>query len=284
MTWDIELGLKRTDSYRWPASYDTEGQYGGPQQLPSVDSSGQGSWHPLLYGGFHTLPVNTNPVHSHRLAASFPNTPPLQEPERQQYNVAESRLDSTWAPQRERGDYAILQGIQELPFAASETVRPSTNRRGSSGSLSPHSEASSPPPRMSETFSAVVQRNPRPCRGKRKSAQRPQRKFTVTIPFCCSTPKLKLVCGCCNEESILQIKEDPRPRMIPVATSQLGFCRFCQVNGEEEEFYRNHSLRTDDGRVSCPILRDYNCPICNNKGGDQAHTIKYCPKARKQKP
>jgi hypothetical protein len=49
-------------------------------------------------------------------------------------------------------------------------------------------------------------------------------------------------------------------------------------------FYQSHNLRSDEGKVSCPVLREYNCPICNNGGGDNAHTIKYCPLARNSRP
>lgn len=55
-------------------------------------------------------------------------------------------------------------------------------------------------------------------------------------------------------------------------------CVFCVSNGEDEKVYRTHMLKDPDGRVTCPVLRLYSCPICNNNGGDSAHTIKYCPK------
>lgn len=54
-------------------------------------------------------------------------------------------------------------------------------------------------------------------------------------------------------------------------------CVFCKNNGEQEAYYKQHVLKDSKGRVVCPILRAYTCPICNAKG-DDAHTIKYCPK------
>ena len=53
-------------------------------------------------------------------------------------------------------------------------------------------------------------------------------------------------------------------------------CVFCKNNGEAESVYASHILKDDDGRVLCPILRAYTCPICGDSG-DTAHTIKYCP-------
>ncbi|XP_076359134.1 nanos homolog 1-like [Tachypleus tridentatus] len=55
-------------------------------------------------------------------------------------------------------------------------------------------------------------------------------------------------------------------------------CVFCKNNGEEVRFYKSHVLRNTSGKIVCPILRRYNCPICQNGGGDTAHTIRYCPK------
>jgi protein nanos 1 len=60
------------------------------------------------------------------------------------------------------------------------------------------------------------------------------------------------------------------------AKKQALECVFCKNNDEEEEVYKQHILKDLKGRIVCPILRKYTCPICNTKG-DKAHTIKYCP-------
>ncbi|XP_067132855.1 nanos homolog 3-like [Centruroides vittatus] len=59
-------------------------------------------------------------------------------------------------------------------------------------------------------------------------------------------------------------------------------CRFCKNNGELPRFYKSHTLKNERGKVNCPVLRAYTCPICNNEGGDDAHTIRYCPKNKLQ--
>lgn len=53
-------------------------------------------------------------------------------------------------------------------------------------------------------------------------------------------------------------------------------CVFCENNGEPEYVYLTHKTRDEFGRVLCPHLRNYKCPICG-ANGDQAHTLKYCP-------
>nr|XP_046227525.1 nanos homolog 2-like [Scatophagus argus] len=64
-------------------------------------------------------------------------------------------------------------------------------------------------------------------------------------------------------------------------TNSSDFCRFCKQNGESPRVYRSHKLKADDGRVICPILWNYTCPICEATG-DRAHTRRYCPQAQQQ--
>ena len=54
-------------------------------------------------------------------------------------------------------------------------------------------------------------------------------------------------------------------------------CAFCKNNGEQPDIYLSHALKDNEGRVLCPILRKYVCPMCG-VCGDNAHTIRYCPK------
>jgi protein nanos 1 len=64
---------------------------------------------------------------------------------------------------------------------------------------------------------------------------------------------------------------------LPTAASKKPqVCVFCRNNGETESFYTSHYLKDADGKVTCPVLRAYTCPLCG-ANGDAAHTIKYCP-------
>ncbi|KAG7526978.1 hypothetical protein JOB18_047548 [Solea senegalensis] len=62
--------------------------------------------------------------------------------------------------------------------------------------------------------------------------------------------------------------------------SSSKFCCFCKQNGETPRVYLTHRLKSVDGRVTCPILRNYTCPACE-ASGDRAHTLRYCPQARR---
>nr|ABO77964.1 nanos-like protein [Schmidtea mediterranea] len=58
--------------------------------------------------------------------------------------------------------------------------------------------------------------------------------------------------------------------------SHIELCVFCRNNNEPFEMYVSHKVKDLNGKVTCPVLRNYTCPLCNSTG-DFAHTIKYCP-------
>ncbi|XP_034021411.1 nanos homolog 1-like [Thalassophryne amazonica] len=72
------------------------------------------------------------------------------------------------------------------------------------------------------------------------------------------------------------LSTDKRHKQTQRAKSEPKVCVFCRNNGAPEEVYGTHILKSADGRVLCPILRAYTCPLCS-ANGDNAHTIKYCP-------
>ncbi|XP_027707142.1 nanos homolog 3 [Vombatus ursinus] len=53
-------------------------------------------------------------------------------------------------------------------------------------------------------------------------------------------------------------------------------CTFCKHNGESRNIYLSHTLKDEEGRVVCPILRKYVCPQCRATQ-DNAHTKRFCP-------
>ena len=65
------------------------------------------------------------------------------------------------------------------------------------------------------------------------------------------------------------------------ASVDADFCRFCMQNKESPRVYRSHTLKSANGRVVCPILWNYTCPVCGATG-DYAHTRRYCPLVRHQ--
>lgn len=67
-----------------------------------------------------------------------------------------------------------------------------------------------------------------------------------------------------------------RRRSDPGKRSPVDGCTFCKRNGESREYYQGHQLRDENGKLLCPILRAFVCPICGATG-DDAHTESYCP-------
>ncbi|XP_069800135.1 nanos homolog 2 [Dendropsophus ebraccatus] len=60
------------------------------------------------------------------------------------------------------------------------------------------------------------------------------------------------------------------------ARSRSAMCHFCKHNGEPRHVYTGHTLKDEEGKVICPILRMYTCSLCGATG-DSSHTRKYCP-------
>nr|XP_057933555.1 nanos homolog 1-like [Doryrhamphus excisus] len=75
------------------------------------------------------------------------------------------------------------------------------------------------------------------------------------------------------------LSADRRRKQAQRGKPEPKVCVFCRNNGAPEEVYGTHILKTADGKVLCPILRAYTCPLCS-ANGDNAHTIKYCPLSR----
>ncbi|XP_043911908.1 nanos homolog 1 [Protopterus annectens] len=68
---------------------------------------------------------------------------------------------------------------------------------------------------------------------------------------------------------------------LPRSKPDVQICVFCRNNKEAVSLYTTHILKGPDGRVLCPVLRRYTCPLCG-ANGDNAHTIKYCPLSKLQ--
>ncbi|KAK4470967.1 hypothetical protein MN116_006472 [Schistosoma mekongi] len=59
--------------------------------------------------------------------------------------------------------------------------------------------------------------------------------------------------------------------------ANVDLCVFCRNNNEPKEVYTSHKVKDRFGRVTCPVLRKFTCPVCGATK-DRAHTIRYCPK------
>jgi len=77
--------------------------------------------------------------------------------------------------------------------------------------------------------------------------------------------------------SLLLIAHLALQRTTNMNGKEAKHCSLCFHNGEPEDFYSSHNLKTRDGKiVTCPVLRKFVCNICGATG-DVAHTIRYCP-------
>lgn len=78
-------------------------------------------------------------------------------------------------------------------------------------------------------------------------------------------------------QDLMKMREEKRIHKMQKVISAGGrFCVLCRNNGEPAHVYNQHILKDGSGRVTCPVLRKYKCPLCG-KSGDDAHTIRYCP-------
>ncbi|XP_061691915.1 nanos homolog 1 [Syngnathoides biaculeatus] len=105
-------------------------------------------------------------------------------------------------------------------------------------------------------------------------------RFSILDPFQSRQPPEREAHGCFPGFERARTRGKPasvRAKLEP------KICVFCRNNGAPEEVYGSHVLKTPDGRVLCPILRAYTCPLCS-ANGDNAHTIKYCPLSKEQPP
>uniref|UniRef100_A0A4W3IAL1 Nanos-type domain-containing protein n=1 Tax=Callorhinchus milii TaxID=7868 RepID=A0A4W3IAL1_CALMI len=84
-----------------------------------------------------------------------------------------------------------------------------------------------------------------------------------------------------NQILILTVGQSTLMEIQPELTSKpsnrvlKNICAFCKQNRESEHIYNSHALKDNEGKIICPVLRRYTCPLCN-ASGDRAHTKRFC--------
>ncbi|XP_014768290.1 uncharacterized protein LOC106867802 [Octopus bimaculoides] len=98
----------------------------------------------------------------------------------------------------------------------------------------------------------------------------PHIRYTETKDF--PNHFIPISASCTPLETYINFKEQRKKKK----SLKNNFCVFCKNNGENAVLYSGHVLKDELGRVSCPVLRSYTCPLCGSSG-DRAHTVRYCP-------